>query len=103
MLMLENQNPPIVSVFNLATTDCITVRQIAEMAVEVVGARECGIQYSPEDRGWNGDVPVIRLDCSRLHGLGWRHKRTSEHAMQLALISLNQEYDANIPHSSGPH
>ena len=34
-------------------------------------------EYTGGDRGWKGDVPVVRLSIERIRGLGWAPSRTS--------------------------
>ena len=34
-----------------------------------------------ENRGWNGDVPVVRLCNTKLKKLGWKSKYTSKQAV----------------------
>ena len=52
--------------YNVATGDYITVREIAELAVECVGLAPGSVRfaYTGGDRGWKGDVPVVRLDTT---------------------------------------
>src|SRR5207249_3991204 len=61
--------------YNVATGDYITVREIAELALEVVGlpAGDTRFEYSGGNRGWKGDVPVVRLDTRRIRSLGWKN------------------------------
>jgi len=77
-------------VLNVANDDAITVAQIVNMAVDVMGVSP-SIEYAGGDRGWNGDVPVIRLDCKELKAYGWTALHTSAEAMRDALISIKQE------------
>ena len=55
--------------FNVATGDYITVSEIAELAVECVGLPRARVKfdYTGGDRGWKGDVPIVRLDTARPH------------------------------------
>jgi hypothetical protein len=55
-------------VYNVATGDYITVTEIAELAVEVLGLAPGTVQfrYSGGDRGWKGNVPVVRLATERI-------------------------------------
>ena len=60
------------SVFNVATDDAVTVTEIADLAVETLGLSAKPIfEYTGGRRGWRGDVPVVRLDSTRIHSLGW--------------------------------
>jgi len=45
-------------------------------------------EFSGGDRGWKGDVPVIRFDLEKIHSLGWRTKKTSVEAMQCAIDAM---------------
>jgi len=77
-------------VFNVATGDYITVREIADLAVECVG-RESGAtryEFTGGPRGWQGDVPVVRLNTDRIRALGWRCRRTSRQALQESMADL---------------
>lgn len=77
-------------VFNVATGDYITVTQIAELAVEVAGLAPGSVrfEYTGGDRGWKGDVPVVRLNTDRIKSLGWRCKRTSRQALCVSMTAL---------------
>lgn len=78
-------------VFNVATHDWLSVREIAHMAVEVAGAVNAELIFGDSDRGWKGDVPVIRFDCDEIHRTGWRCMRNSREAMQAALEAMAEE------------
>jgi UDP-glucose 4-epimerase len=69
--------------FNVATGDYITVAEIADLAVEAVGLRagETAYEYTGGSRGWKGDVPVVRLDTSRIRGMGWQNRLNSREAL----------------------
>jgi UDP-glucose 4-epimerase len=80
-------------VFNVATGDTITVNEIADLCCEVVGLAPDQVEYcyTGGDRGWKGDVPVIRLDVSRIRALGWSGAQPSRVALKLSLEALNSE------------
>ena len=63
--------------FNVATGDYITVTEIAELAVTAAGLRPDDVEfsYTGGDRGWKGDVPIVRLDTTRIRALGWQNAR----------------------------
>jgi len=77
-------------VYNVATGDYITVTEIAELAVEVVGLPRASVQfdYAGGDRGWKGDVPVVRLNTDRIKSLGWTCRRTSRQALCVSMSSM---------------
>ena len=64
-------------VYNVATGDYITVREIAELAVECVGLAPDSVRfaYTGGDRGWKGDVPSCGSTPRRIRALGWRCER----------------------------
>jgi len=82
-------------VFNVATGDYITVREIADLAVQVCGLPPGNVQYefTGGDRGWKGDVPVVRFDCSKIKSLGWSCQRSSAAAVRDAMIAMRGEID----------
>ena len=77
-------------VYNVATGDTITVKEIAELAVECVELAPGSVRfdYTGGDRGWKGDVPVVRLDTNRIRGIGWQCKHTSRQALQKAILAM---------------
>jgi UDP-glucose 4-epimerase len=80
-------------VFNVASEDYITVVEIADLAVKVSGhsPRDVRYEYTGGDRGWKGDVPIIRFDCSKIKGLGWKARRTSAEAITSAMEAMLEE------------
>jgi UDP-glucose 4-epimerase len=84
--------------FNVATTDYLKVSEIAKLAIDIVGIPQSkiSISYQPKDRGWKGDVPVVRLDSSKIRQLGWSNKFSSRVAMNMALKSLWENPSVNL-------
>ena len=76
--------------YNVATGDYITVTEIARLAIEVAGIPEeqVRLEYTGGDRGWKGDVPVVRLNTDRIRSLGWTCKRSTRQALCAALQSM---------------
>jgi UDP-glucose 4-epimerase len=81
-------------VFNVATSDQITVTQIAELACSTVGlnAKNVDFIYSGGDRGWNGDVPKILFDTNKIRSLGWNSRYTSNDAMRKSLYEMHMKF-----------
>ena len=77
-------------VYNVATGDYITVTEIAKLAIQIAGLAEdqVRLEYTGGDRGWKGDVPVVRLNTDRIRSLGWASKRTTSQALCVALNSM---------------
>jgi UDP-glucose 4-epimerase len=80
-------------VFNVATNDYITVKEIADLAVKVSGLAPEDVQYefTGGDRGWKGDVPVVRFDCAKIKALGWEARRSSAEAVTDAMKAMLDE------------
>jgi UDP-glucose 4-epimerase len=82
--------------FNVATGDYITVTEIAEVAIECVGLSPAGVklEYTGGDRGWKGDVPVMRLATHRIQALGWRCQSGSREALRRSILAMIPDMEA---------
>lgn len=80
-------------VFNVATGDYITVREIAELAMAClkIPSGSTQFEYTGGDRGWKGDVPVVRLNTDKIRRLGWHNEKTSAQAMSAAIEAMLPE------------
>jgi UDP-glucose 4-epimerase len=83
-------------VFNVATEDYVTVRQIADLAVAIAGLQPDDVRYdfAGGDRGWKGDVPIVRFDCSKIKALGWKNRRSSAEALSDAMEAMRREIES---------
>jgi UDP-glucose 4-epimerase len=83
------------AVYNVAT-DYITVSEIAILAVECVGLdpRNVELEYTGGDRGWKGDVPIVRLKTDRIRSLGWVAGSGSKAAMRESMLAMLEEMRA---------
>jgi UDP-glucose 4-epimerase len=88
--------PKTFEAYNVATGDYITVTEIAKLAVEVAGLEPDSVrfEYTGGDRGWKGDVPVVRLNTDRIQSLGWTCQRTSRQALCVAMRALLEDAKA---------
>lgn len=89
-LAWQNAGDPF-NYFNVATDDAASVREIATLAVKALGLGQVEFEYAGGERGWPGDVPVVRLDSSKIKNLGWRCRRNSLQALQDAARALANE------------
>lgn len=80
-------------IYNVASNDTITVKEIAFLAVEIMGlsVNSVDIQFGESPRGWAGDVPVIDLDCTKLKEIGWASNSSSRRAIVMSLQSMRNE------------
>jgi UDP-glucose 4-epimerase len=93
VLLVHRETPTVYDVYNVATGDEITVAEIADLAVEAVGLSPDAVEYefTGGDRGWRGDVPIVRLDIEKIRGLGWKCARSSREALRESLDALVAE------------
>jgi UDP-glucose 4-epimerase len=80
-------------VFNVSTWDALTVTAIADLACETLGLDTSRVRYdyTGGDRGWNGDVPTVVLDTTKVRALGWQARRSSREAMSVAMQAMRDE------------
>ncbi|ADB53875.1 NAD-dependent epimerase/dehydratase family protein [Conexibacter woesei] len=90
--------PPF-SAHNIATGDYITVREIAELAVEVAGLDRSAVdvRYGESNRGWKGDVPIVRLNTDRIRATGWAPSTGSAGALKASMESMLADLRAGEP------
>lgn len=76
--------------FNVATGDYITVKEIADITMQCLdlSSKTTRLEFGNTNRGWKGDVPVIRLATKKIRSLGWQNKFSSGQAMSTAVKSL---------------
>ena len=86
------------NVYNVATGDYITVKDIADLAAEVIGLDPAAVSYefTGGDRGWKGDVPIVRLSCERIKGLGWAGALPTREALRRSMSALLEQADAGL-------
>jgi UDP-glucose 4-epimerase len=95
VLHAARYSPADFDTYNVATGDYITVTEIAELAVECLGLPSAPrFEYSGGDRGWKGDVPVVRLNTDRIRRLGWTYRSSSRDALRVSLLALIKDATA---------
>jgi UDP-glucose 4-epimerase len=87
LLMAEHPPEPF-DIYNVATGDYVTVREIADMVMAEMGLTDVDVEYGREARGWKGDVPVVRFSADKLRQLGWAPRYTSTEALRLSVRAL---------------
>lgn len=85
-------------IYNVATGDYITVREIAEIIADCMDLKnQVNFEYTGGDRGWNGDVPIVRLNTDKIQSLGWVCKHNSAQSIrESALAMLEHVKDAHV-------
>jgi UDP-glucose 4-epimerase len=81
------------NLFNVATGDYITVREIVDLALDVLGLdpAKTRVEYGAQARGWKGDVPVVRLSTERIRALGWRPSTGSAGALRASMEAMLED------------
>jgi UDP-glucose 4-epimerase len=80
-------------VFNVSTSDQVSVNEIAKIAEEILSLDQSKIRhsYTGGDRGWKADVPVVKLSSEKISGLGWHPKYNSREAIYASLNSMAKQ------------
>lgn len=69
------------TVFNIGSEDSIDVDSIAEIVAEEMNLNP-GFEYTGGEKGWEGDVPEMRLDISKIKEKGWKPEKNSEESIR---------------------
>jgi UDP-glucose 4-epimerase len=75
-------------IYNVATGDYITVKEIAELAANCLNISGVNFKYGTNNRGWKGDVPIIRLNTDKIKSLGWRCFLSTRQALERSIITM---------------
>jgi len=82
--------------FNVATLDYITVREIAEIVLEVMNLKNVKLNFGEGDRGWKGDVPIVRLNSEKIRSFGWKNQYRSFEAIRKSVSSMYNKLKNNL-------
>jgi UDP-glucose 4-epimerase len=84
-------------IYNVATGDYITVREIAEIILECMGLQQqTKFEFTGGDRGWNGDVPIVRLNTDKIRALGWKCQRNCAQAIRESIVAIMQHVEEGL-------
>jgi UDP-glucose 4-epimerase len=79
--------------FNLGTRTTTSVTRIADIVTEEMDLDPV-YDYTGGDRGWEGDVPRMRLSIEKLSAVGWEPDDSSDDAVRRATRELVEELRA---------
>ena len=91
MLLIGAQPPAGFEVFNVGTDEYITVAQIADLVVETMHEPGVAYDFTGGDRGWKGDVPVVRFSSERIRARGWSNRYSTRDALVDSIHSNIEE------------
>ena len=80
--------------YNVASTDFLTVKEIADLVCERMSLKNVQYEYSGGSRGWKADVPIYRLNTSKIRSKGWSNKFDSRDAVLDAVESMILDINA---------
>ena len=90
MLFVYEQAKDKRNLFNIGPGDEGTyVRDIAQAVSDALSGLP--VRFTGGDRGWKGDVPVVRFDLAKMKGLGWRARRTAAEAVRDSITAMRAE------------
>jgi UDP-glucose 4-epimerase len=92
VLLAEKEVKTKFEVFNVGTDEYVTVNEIAEIAIKVSGMlKPVTLLHTGGDRGWKGDVPVLRLNTQAIRAIGWQNKYSTKDALKTSMEAMLKE------------
>jgi len=82
-------------VYNVATLDYITVNEIAQIVMECLDIKSTNFIYTGGNRGWAGDVPIVRLSTSKIRNQGWNNKFSTRKAIKQSILDMLPDIKLN--------
>ena len=77
------------TVFNIGSEDSIDVDGIADIVANELNL-DPEYEYTGGEKGWDGDVPEMRLSIEKLKSEGWKPKRDSSESVRTTVRELLQ-------------
>jgi UDP-glucose 4-epimerase len=75
--------------YNVSSETNITVAEIVNMILEEMGLFDITkVKYGDTPGGWQGDIPVVRLDASKIKRMGWEYIYNSEKAVEKTIKEI---------------
>jgi len=78
------------TVFNVGSRDSIDVDGIADVIADEMGLNPV-YEYTGGEKGWDGDVPEMRLDIEKLVSTGWEPRHNSKESIRKTTRELLEE------------
>jgi len=84
--------------YNVGSIDAISVREIADIIVDVMGLSNVKYRFTGgvEGRGWIGDVKYMHLKIEKLMNLGWKPRYNSSQAVRKTAEILYHELKETV-------
>jgi UDP-glucose 4-epimerase len=91
MQHLEHNQKKSFDIFNVSTLDSMTVKEIADLVCKIMELKGVEYKFTGGHRGWKGDVPIIRINSSKIRSFGWKNQYNCNEAMERSLSSMYQD------------
>jgi UDP-glucose 4-epimerase len=93
VLLCEEKTESGFDVFNVSTSDFVSVTEIAEVVISELGLDLSKVEkiYTGGDRGWKADVPIVRLNPAKISSLGWTPLSNSRSAIKRSVHEMSIE------------
>ena len=78
-------------VFNLATSDYITVSEIVSLILNDLELFDTQVLYGKEKFGWKGDVPIVRFSTKKIQSYGWKNNYSSKEAIERSIKLIRND------------
>ena len=86
--------------FNATRADYLVGVQDIELSIRerlsTLDPATVRFEYTGGDRGWKGDVPVVRLNCDRIQALGWQCELPAAAALEASIRAMFDQTDAEL-------
>lgn len=88
MLLVWEKAKNRINLFNVSTDDLITVNEIARLIIKEMVVKHVKIVHTGGSKGWNGDVPIVKINNEAIKRLGWKNKYTTYQAVQKTIRDI---------------
>ena len=89
MLLATKKSRNKVNIFNLGTSEYITVKQSIKIICKELNVKP-KIYFSGGKRGWIGDSPFIYLNNKKIRSLGWKPRFTIKESVKQTVLYLKK-------------
>jgi UDP-glucose 4-epimerase len=87
MIHACNKSERHVNIFNIGSSDTITVNEIAKIVLNKMGIAP-EISYTGGSKGWLGDIPAMLLSMEKMNAIGFIPKYNSRESIELTLDQI---------------
>lgn len=93
---LEKHQSEGFDVFNVGSSDHLTVKEIADLVCKHMNLNNVKYNFTGGARGWSADVPIYRLDISKIKSIGWVPSKNSKEAVEATIDAILDDVDNGL-------